>query len=111
MRLRDTIKLRLNARERLRSMSPVIDRLGAPVSAISAIQLKAVRWFGLQSLPITREALFRVGLIPVRDHYYEPFVNRGTAGARLEARRVLPGLRSTVTRSLDCSARFASRKN
>ena len=92
MRLRDTIKLRLNARERLRSMSPVIDRLGAPVSAISAIQLKAVRWFGLQSLPITREALFRVGLIPVRDHYYEPFVNRGTAGARLEARRVLPGI-------------------
>jgi hypothetical protein len=37
MRLRDTIKLRLNARERLRSMSPVIDRLGAPVSAILAI--------------------------------------------------------------------------
>ncbi len=45
-------------------MSPVIDRLGAPVSAISALQLKAVRWFGLQNLPMTREALFRVGLIP-----------------------------------------------
>lgn len=73
-------------------MSPVLDRLGAPVSAVSALQLKAVRWFGLQSLPITREALFRVGVIPVRDHYYEPFVNRSTAGAALEARRFLPGI-------------------
>ena len=92
MRLRYTIKLRPNARERLRSISPLLDWLGAPVSAMSALQLKAVRWFGLQSLPVTREALFRVGVIPVRDHYYEPFVNRSTAGAALEARRFLPGI-------------------
>ena len=43
-----------------------------PLVAPAAWLLKAVRGAGLERLPLARRTLLRAGVLPVRDHYYEP---------------------------------------
>lgn len=54
---------------------------------LAALLLLAVRRTGLQRLPLCRRVLVRIGILPVRRHYYEPFLDpkdliRGGQGER-----------------------------
>jgi hypothetical protein len=63
----------LFAVKKLRSrLLPLIDILAAPFVYPSALLLKNVRRVGISRLPNCRNALVRVGVFPIRDHYYEP---------------------------------------
>jgi len=53
-----------------------LDLLAAPFAALAGIFLRLIRTAGLDVLPMCRRALFAVGLLPVRRHYYEPFPGR-----------------------------------
>jgi len=66
----------------------VLDLMAAPFAALAGIFLRLIRMAGLDSLPMSRRALFAVGLLPVRRHYYEPFPRR-TAGPKT---RSLPSI-------------------
>lgn len=52
-----------------------LDLLLLPFAAAAALLLLAVRRTGLQRLPLCRRALVRIGVLPVRRHYYEPFLD------------------------------------
>ncbi len=69
-------------------MIRLIDILVAPCAAIAGVGLRLVRMAGLDMMPVTRRALFSVGLLPVRRHYYEPFPNP----QRVSGPRRLPGI-------------------
>lgn len=69
-------------------LATAADIAGAAVTSVSARHLRAVRrhW---QRFPRHQRALHRVGLLPVVDHYYEPYPPAEVPTGR----RRLPGLR------------------
>jgi hypothetical protein len=63
-----------------------------PLVYLTAWLMKGVRRTGLQKLPLCRAALLRVGVLPVRDHYYEPQFDFGAARPAFSEDRPLPGI-------------------
>lgn len=57
-------------------ISAILDIVLAAVTLPAAVLLWVVRRIGLQRLPLSRRVLIGVGVLPVRRHYYEPFVIR-----------------------------------
>ena len=53
----------------------IADVLLLLLTAVAATWLKAIRIVGIQNMPVSRRVLRRVGVLPIRDHYYEPLTN------------------------------------
>lgn len=53
----------------------VLDVVLCPFVVPSTLLLRNMRRVGFNRLPLCRATLLRIGLSPVRDHYYEPFVH------------------------------------
>lgn len=51
---------------------PVADVLLVLFVFPSAVLLKIVRLAGVHRLPICKNLLMKIGVFPIRDHYYEP---------------------------------------
>lgn len=63
----------------LKRLVPLADKLLFPFAVPAALLLKAIRKAGIQRMPFCRKVLFRLGVFPIRDHYYEPqFDNQQT---------------------------------
>jgi hypothetical protein len=58
-----------------KQIASIIDILFAPLIAASALTLKLVRRLGVELMPVSRALFRRVGVFPIRDHYYEPLFN------------------------------------
>lgn len=58
----------------------------------SGFVLWGVRRIGLHRLPLTRSALVRIGVLPIRRHYYDPFVTAEDLRYPLDQERPLPGI-------------------
>ena len=69
----------------------IADPLAVPLVAPAAWLLKAVRKAGLEKLPLARKTLLRAGVLPVRDHYYEPQFDFRADGYD-DGPRALPGI-------------------
>ena len=71
----------------------VIDLLLLPFLYPAAWLLKIVRRRGLEKLPACRKALLQVGVMPIRDHFYEPrFDYRNEPADEAAKERDLPGI-------------------
>ena len=57
-----------------------------------AMLFRNMRRVGLQNLPRCRDAMVSMGMIPVRDHYYEPQINFRLLKRPLDEERRLPGI-------------------
>src|SRR5579883_818038 len=82
----------LSKRAAADAVAPVIDVLLLPSVILAAFLLKAVRRLGLHRLGGCREMLLRIGVIPIRNHYHEPFVSARQLAAPLDQERHLPGI-------------------
>ena len=71
---------------------PVIDIISLPFVLCGGVVLKFVRKAGLQRLPLTKKLLYRIGVFPIIDHYYEPLFNMKKLKYSLRADRSLPGI-------------------
>lgn len=76
----------------IKGLSPVWDLVSAPLVVPASLLLKAVRSYGVGRLPIVRRVFWRLGVLPVTDHYYEPFFRRRDLRRSLDRDRDLPGL-------------------
>lgn len=88
----------------------MLDPILAAALVAPAEVLRRLRKAGLEGFPITQKALNRVGMLPVRNHYYEPQIQPdGLTPEALQRDRVLPGidLRTEAQRELLRSLRFA----
>ena len=82
-----------------------IDPALAPLTYLAGWWLKAIRQAGgdgLHRLPYCHGMLRRVGIYPLRDHYYEPFFRPENLHRPLEADRELPG----IDLNIDCQLRM-----
>lgn len=79
-------------RKLILGLFPVIDILMLPFVYVAAAVLKLVRRGGIQRLPACRTALRRVGVFPIRDHYYEPQFHSFATREPLDRERSLPGI-------------------
>ncbi|MHB1349603.1 MAG: class I SAM-dependent methyltransferase [Desulfobulbaceae bacterium] len=86
---------------------PVIDLLLVPFVYLSARILKKIRRVGVRRLPVCKNALMKVGVFPILDHYYEPqFVYRKTKQSFSQDRK-LPGLNWNVAEQLKMLSTFS----
>jgi len=60
------------SREKILAMADILMLPGVyPIATL----FRNMRRVGLQNLPKCRDAMVTMGMIPVRDHYYEPQIN------------------------------------
>jgi hypothetical protein len=71
---------------------PIVDLVGAPFVALSASLLAAMRRIGIEHFRVGRRILDSIGVIPIRDHYYEPFISVKHLHRDLSQERELPGI-------------------
>lgn len=80
------------ARKLMRFLLPLADALLVVPSALAAWLLRGVRRIGIRRLPATRRTLLRVGVFPLRNHYYDPQFDHRTPRRPFAAERPLPGI-------------------
>lgn len=73
-------------------LAPVIDIVTAPFTIFAAILLKCIRMLGVNRLPLSKAVLNKVGMFPIRDHYYEPLFKTHLLKKPLDQDRNLPGI-------------------
>jgi hypothetical protein len=72
---------------------PLVDVIFAPLVLIAAILMKYVRRLGIWRMPVSKYIFNRVGVYPLRDHYYDPLFNhKKYLKKSLRAPRTLPGI-------------------
>jgi hypothetical protein len=84
-----------------RYVIPALDLLLAPATVAAALLMKALRRTGVWRLPVSRAIFDRVGVFPIRDHYYEPFFHPRHLRVASEVERELPGIDFDVAVQLD----------
>jgi hypothetical protein len=76
----------------LAALLPAADLLLAPLLVPAALLMKAIRRAGVERLPLCRWLFMRIGVFPIRDHYYEPLFDAGKLRRPLAEERALPGI-------------------
>ncbi len=79
-------------RRRAAPLAPIVDRLFLPSTLLAGAHLRLLREFGIERLGRCRAALSRVGIFPIRDHYYEPLFVTDRLRGTLDKPRELPGI-------------------
>ena len=87
-------------------ISPLIDFILSPLTVLAAIWLKYVRKIGVKKMPLSRKIFNKVGVFPIREHYYEPLFNFIDIKRSLREDRNLPGLNLNVSEQLDLIGKF-----
>jgi len=93
-------------KQSLAKLLPIFDILATPFVMVAAHLLKLVRRIGVQRLPLSKAQLMRIGVFPIRDHYYEPLFNTKVLALPLNAERDLPGIDWNVQGQLDLLGQF-----
>jgi hypothetical protein len=89
-----------------RVVIPAGDALLAPLVLLCACLLKLVRRVGVYRMRVSRAIFRKVGVFPIRDHYYEPMFDARHLRRPLDEERPLPGIDFNVGGQLDLLARF-----
>ena len=86
---------------------PIADLLLTPFVYPSAWLLKMIRMARVDRLPHCRNALWRIGVFPVRDHYYEPQIDNRHSKQPFSQDRDLPGINWNISGQLDLLTGFS----
>jgi predicted O-methyltransferase YrrM len=83
-----------------KGITTLIDILSSPFSLLAALWLKPISIM-IRHLPFTNKIFMKVGLLPIRDHYYQPLINPGKHLTRsLREDRNLPGINLNIQEQL-----------
>lgn len=72
----------------------------------SAWLLKNIRRVGVQKFPLCKNALFNVGVFPIRNDYYEPQFDMRKINRSFSEERSLPGINWNIKEQLEYLERF-----
>lgn len=84
----------------------VVDTLFLPLTCLSALWLRCVRRAGLKRMRLSAKILKIIGVLPIRDHYYEPLFNPGHLRYSLRQDRDLPWIDLNDREQLHILSRF-----
>jgi predicted O-methyltransferase YrrM len=82
------------------AMAPLLDLALVVFVIPAAFLLRVVRRIGMARLRLSRAVFVRIGVLPIRDHYYEPFVSPKRLRRALDEERKLPGIDFRVPEQL-----------
>jgi len=85
----------------------MLDVLCLPIAASAAIAMKFIRRIGIGRLPRTLAAFRKLGIYPIRNHYYEPLFDARELKHSLDEDRALPALNLNIDEQLDLIGKFA----
>ena len=80
---------------------PVIDFIISPLVLLSSVLLLLIRRAGICYFPITKKVFMKVGIYPLRAHYYEPMFDFSSLRCSLRKERNLPGISWNVDGQLE----------
>jgi hypothetical protein len=83
-----------------------IEIISLPIIFPAAFLMKTIRRIGLWRLTIIRKIFYSLGVLPIRDHYYEPLINPNKLKRSLAIDRSLPGLDLNVSYQLGLLSQF-----
>src|SRR5437868_5703787 len=84
----------------------VLDLIFLPLTIVGGLWLKTVRRVGVNRMKISRVLFNKIGVFPIRDHYYEPLFNPKSLRRDLAAVRALPALDLNVAEQLSLLSEF-----
>jgi predicted O-methyltransferase YrrM len=96
----------MTVKEITKKLLPLIDIVAVPFVLISAVFLRYVRKADFQRMKRSKAVLLHVGLLPVVDHYYEPFFDPRRLRKPLREDRNLPGIDFSVSGQLALLKQF-----
>ncbi|MCF6262438.1 MAG: class I SAM-dependent methyltransferase [Xanthomonadales bacterium] len=85
----------------IKKFMPMVDVLLAPFVYVAARVLRVVRRFGVKRVPLCKSILFKVGIFPIINHYYEPQFNFTEKEHSFSDERELPGIDWNVKGQLE----------
>lgn len=85
---------------------PAVDILMAPFTFVASSWLLFIRKYGVQKLPVSRNVFWKVGIFPIRDHYYEPLFNPKHLTLTDRKKRSLKGIALNEATQLNLLASF-----
>jgi predicted O-methyltransferase YrrM len=87
-------------------VATIIDILSSPFSLLAIVWLKPISKM-IRYLPFNNKIFMKVGLLPVRDHYYQPLINPAKHLTKsLRTDRHLPGINFNILEQLDILQAF-----
>jgi len=89
----------------LRPVAPVLDVLFFGITFIGILWFRIIKFWGPKNTPLSKWLFFKLGMIPVVNHYYEPFPNLKDIKDNNHP-RVLPGLKFNIHSQLDLLKKF-----
>jgi hypothetical protein len=90
----------------IRKLIPYTDIFLVPFVYPSAWLLKNIRKIGVQRLPLCKNALFNVGVFPIRNHYYEPQFDMREMKHPFPEERSLPGINWNIQEQIENLGKF-----
>jgi len=88
------------------TQSIVVDILLAPLVFVASLVMLVIRKIGLGYLPWCKKVLLLVGVMPIRNHYYEPLFDEKDLRRPLSAIRPLPGIDWNIDEQLSILNQF-----
>ena len=82
-------------------LKPAIDVVLSVVTIPAGLVLLLYRRVGSRRLPITTRVLKKIGVFPIRNHYYEPLFDDLHLSHPLDTPRALPGINFNVSSQLN----------
>lgn len=79
-------------KNQIKRIVPFFDIFLLPLIYPAALLMKTVRRIGMRNLPRCRNALLKVGIFPIRNHYYEPQFDNRDLNFSDSSNRSLPGI-------------------
>jgi len=84
-----------------RVLRPAVDVVLSVLAIPAGFVMLLYRRIGSRRLPTTTRALKRIGIFPIRNHYYEPLFDDRYLSSPLDTPRALPGIDFNVSNQLN----------
>lgn len=97
----------MNTRRLAAAALPILDLILPPILYPCAWLLKLVRRIGVQKLPRCKRVLLKVGVFPIRKHYYEPKFDYRDSDRIPTTDRHLPGIEWNYEEQLELLSKFS----
>ncbi|MCP8689157.1 class I SAM-dependent methyltransferase [Marinobacterium sedimentorum] len=91
---------KISVRESIIRILPIADFFLAFLVYPAAFLLKYIRRLGVHRLPFSKKVLFKVGVFPIRNHYYEPQFDNRNPSRPFSDNRPLSGIDWNVDEQL-----------
>lgn len=93
-------------KQSITSILPIVDFILSPFVFAASVLFYAIRRAGVFRFPVANKVFKKVGILPIRHHYYEPLFYEAELSHSLDKAREIPGLMLNEQRQLDLLKNF-----